>query len=710
LVDSREVFLVPIVNLDGFAYNERLRPNGGGMWRKNRRVNEGSGCLGVDNNRNYPYHWGREGSSNSPCSDIYRGPEPASEPENQAMIEFINGREIVTHNSIHSVMGSVLMPWCDRMEPTPDDAVFRTLAAGMTAESGYPFGQCPELLYKVSGGFIDWAYGEQDSKPKIFSFSTEVGGTGFWPHILEREGLLQENLHSMLYLTQAAGSILEVGEIAAVAQGGAQEVGPGDTVEMTVEARNSSLIGPAESVSMRLRCDDPYVVLLDVAAEVGRLEAGEAFANSSTPFRFLLEEECLPGRQAPFTVELLKGEELAARFPFVLPIGHVEAIHANEFEQPGDEWILDESHTAVSGAFVRVIPNPTPYQPGADATQLNGVYAWITGQNTDEAHDDVDLGVAATRSADFDLSGYDAVWLTMNYFFGQRDGGDDPTGDYFSIDVSPDGGATWINLVWIGDQNSAPDWRRLSIDLADFIPLTDSVRFRVSVADGPADNDLVEGGIDCFTLDDLSMPSALPGAPAILSPADGTPNADAWPTLTVVNAMDPEGDPLAYGFRVYSDIDLTSLIESTDGVVEGSTTTSWTVPLPLAPGTYYWRSYAADREQRGYYTPPASFTVTDSSVVGWDPSTAHLAVGPNPSKDRLQIRCLIPPSTTHRLGIYDPAGRLVRTLTSVAEGPGWHEVVWDGRSNAGRRVARGSYWVRLWTPAETRTLRVVRVD
>ena len=86
LVDNRQIWFVPIVNPDGFVYNEDNDPDGGGMWRKNRRPG-GGGCYGVDNNRNYPYMWVGDGSSGNPCDDDYRGPSAGSEPENQALMQ-----------------------------------------------------------------------------------------------------------------------------------------------------------------------------------------------------------------------------------------------------------------------------------------------------------------------------------------------------------------------------------------------------------------------------------------------------------------------------------------------------------------------------------------------------------------------------------------------------------------------------------------------
>ena len=83
---------------------------------------------------------------------------------------------------------------------------------------------------------------------------------------------------------------------------------------------------------------------------------------------------------------------------------------------------------------------------------------------------------------------------------------------------------------------------------------------------------------------------------------------------------------------------------------------------------------------------------------------------PNPTQAGTLIRYLLPATPTSRLAIYDPQGRLVRSLDTVPSAAGWHEIVWDGRDDEGRSVPSGSYWVRLWTPGMTRTVRVVRID
>jgi hypothetical protein len=712
LVDNREIWFIPIVNPDGFVYNETTNPNGGGMWRKNRR-NNGNGTYGVDINRNYPYQWVGSGSSTIPGDDTYRGPSAGSEPETQAFMNFVLSRHLVTHDSWHSYGAMILFPWGYTTAHTPDDAVLRAVATERSRDNGYAVGQAPEILYSVNGGNFDWMYGEQTTKAKVFSFSTEVGGSGFWPDPSERDGLIAENLHSIIYLTQVAGPAASVTGLAVSGGDGNGRLDPGETLDLLGTVKNSGIASSLAGLSIQLRCDDPYVVLLDASNPVGTLTAGATFTNSADPFNVRIESDCPAGRQVTFTVVADADGGVHGEAPFVFSVGSSVTIAANDFEDAGEEWIQDVTHTAVTGAFVRVDPVATNYQPGDDTTPAPGVYAWITGQNPAGADgtNDVDGGIAATRSPDYDLSSYGRVRLSMNYFHGQRDTGGD-SGDFFKIDVSPNGGTSWVNLVQIGDVATAATWRNLSVNLGDYISLTNQVRFRVQAADGTTVGELIEGGIDDFYLYDDGSANQAPSAPVLYAPANGATDVAALATLTVANATDPESESLAYGFRIFSDADLTQLVDSSDGISQGvEGYTSWTVATPLAAATYYWRSFASDPHQRGLYMATGSFTVAEQTDVTDLLSANRLAlgVGPNPTQQGMTIRYLVPATTTSRLGIYDPQGRIVRSLEILPSASGWHEIVWDGRDDGGRPVASGSYWVRLWTPGETRTVRVITI-
>ena len=607
LVDNRQIWFVPIVNPDGYIYNESNYPNGGGMWRKNRRDN-GGGVYGVDNNRNYPYQWGGSGSSPYPSDDDYRGPSAGSEPENQGMMSFIESHQFVTQNSYHSVVGCILIPWGYTSSYCPDDSLYRALGAEMARDSGYPVGTAYDILvYLASGGTFDWSYGDTLAKPKIYAFSTEVGGSTWWPMDSEIPGLVAENLHSDLYLIRIAGAYLGYAGHSIADKKGPGQVDPGESVQMTVTLTNDSPVAGAQGVDVILSTDDAYIQLGDAQSSYGDIPAGTAGDNAADPFALSVEAGCPQGHVITFALQMTyDGGALVLTEQFQVTVGQAAYLYANDFETASD-WDSVGS-TASTGHFVRIDPNSTSRQPGDDATPDPGVYAWITAQNTSDGVDDVDGGVSATRSPMIDLSTVGGAHLSMMYFHGQRDAGDDPGGDFFRIDVSNDGGGTYpINLVSFGDETVAPTWQSLEVDLQDSLALTDQMRLRVQASDGTSEGDLVEGGID-----DVFITSGLsnnpPPAPVLNLPGAGDTVGTSAPSLVVNNVTDPDGDAVTYGFRVYGDSLLTSLVASANGITPGAGTTSWQVdPSLTAEEIYWWRAFAADTIEWGPVSEALSF-------------------------------------------------------------------------------------------------------
>jgi hypothetical protein len=78
---------------------------------------------------------------------------------------------------------------------------------------------------------------------------------------------------------------------------------------------------------------------------------------------------------------------------------------------------------------------------------------------------------------------------------------------------------------------------------------------------------------------------------------------------------------------------------------------------------------------------------------------ALLQNAPNPFNPTTTIRYAIPSGVEGgmRLRIFDVTGQLVRTLVEDPATAGQHEVVWDGRDQAGRSVASGVYLYRMET-------------
>ena len=191
LLDHLQVWIVPIVNPDGLTYSQQS-PNDSvdpiRLWRKNRRPISVSNCasgIGADLNRNYNYQWrptgdapcsdycSRDrsclsddiGASDDPTSEIYRGPQPESEPEVKAMKALMDdpNRHFRAQLDYHNYSQLVLYPWGYAPVGT-DDA--NTLSSLGQRISDALFGvdramYRPEQavkLYTLSGSSIDYAY------------------------------------------------------------------------------------------------------------------------------------------------------------------------------------------------------------------------------------------------------------------------------------------------------------------------------------------------------------------------------------------------------------------------------------------------------------------------------------------------------------------------------------------------------------------------
>jgi hypothetical protein len=226
LVDSREIFIVFMLNPDGAEYD--VTPSGYRGWRKNRQPNPGSSHVGTDLNRNYDYHWGCcRGSSGSTSASTYRGPRAFSAPETRALRDFIDSRvvggrqQIRTAVTLHTAGEQVLWPYGYTRANVPYDmtvddyAALSAIGRRLTAKNGYRPMQSSDL-YITDGDEIDWAYGRH----RIFMFTFELYPRGvtsinrFYPpdEVIRRE--TERNRSALLYLIDVAGCVyVPIGKI-----------------------------------------------------------------------------------------------------------------------------------------------------------------------------------------------------------------------------------------------------------------------------------------------------------------------------------------------------------------------------------------------------------------------------------------------------------------------------------------------------------------
>jgi hypothetical protein len=105
----------------------------------------------------------------------------------------------------------------------------------------------------------------------------------------------------------------------------------------------------------------------------------------------------------------------------------------------------------------------------------------------------------------------------------------------------------------------------------------------------------------------------------------------------------------------------------------------------------------------------------DVTVAGSSPGlgttrTALRMAFPNPFDRATTVVLSLARTGPAEVGVFDVAGRHVRTLMSGVQPAGEHTVAWDGRDDAGGRLNAGVYMLRLDAGghSETRALRLVK--
>ncbi len=202
LVNNRDIWIIPVVNPDGYikSWDQNDRDNNHTGWRKNCRDNNGDGLIddedGVDLNRNYGYMWGYDdvGSSGVPSNRFYRGPEPFSEPETQAIQALCSEIDFGVVLEYHSWQNSIIYPFAYTEKDTSDNDDFSMVAIQMNRYNGYIYGNCRKspVFYKCNGEATDWHYSMKNS----LALTIELGGSsdGFIPDESRILPICQENL------------------------------------------------------------------------------------------------------------------------------------------------------------------------------------------------------------------------------------------------------------------------------------------------------------------------------------------------------------------------------------------------------------------------------------------------------------------------------------------------------------------------------------
>ncbi|MDP2712206.1 MAG: M14 family zinc carboxypeptidase [Solirubrobacteraceae bacterium] len=262
LLRRARIVILPLVNPDGFISSrgafdpgdallgqnptvtlvESIVPPGGVFAYRRKNCNgEILGprlpcelAWGVDPNRNYGNLWGGPGSSSDVTSQSYHGPGPRSEPEVQAVWNYVRTHHVTTLVSIHNVAALVLRPpGLQDAGLAPDEPRMKAIgdaighAAGYTSQYGFELydtaGTTEDDSYAATGGY---GYTIEMGPPEgNFHMPYETGVVAEWtgsnPHAGGRGGLREGLLlaaeaaanppdHAILRGSAPAGRVLRL--------------------------------------------------------------------------------------------------------------------------------------------------------------------------------------------------------------------------------------------------------------------------------------------------------------------------------------------------------------------------------------------------------------------------------------------------------------------------------------------------------------------
>lgn len=651
LVNSREIYFQPLVNPDGYEYNRSTNANGGGMWRKNRRLNSDA-TRGVDLNRNFGFQWGYNnvGSSPTPSSETYRGTAPFSEPETQAMRDFVNSKNIKTALNYHTYSNLLLYPWGYISSPTPDNAIFVEFSNDMVAYNGYENGQPPLILYDVNGATDDWMYGDQLSKPKILSMTPEVGSTGFWPTQAEIFPLAIENLEPNLYYTWVAGEYISMIN----PNYSQQYFNPGDNVQMSPVFKNKGL-STGYNISVELSSLNAFATITNSSASFDSIQS-RGTASVTSPLSFTVS----PTAPSEAIIKLLlttrtNGTVMKTDTLNIL-VGVPTYVFADTTNNPLTLWAITGTPAAAPKWAATVSTFNSAPNSYTDSPSGN----YIASST-----------VTMTLTNPINLAGYTNPRLT---YYTKYDIEND--WDYGQVEISTNNGSSWIPLqgqytnpgTGSFQPNGEPlydgtrtEWVREEISLSSYISSQVKLRFELKT-DGSVQKDgwyVDDIGIIYYSIVPVELTNftATSGESSVLL---------KWTTSTETNNR---------GFE----IEKNSLTGSSGqgwikiGYIEGKGTTSETQQYKFTdknPVTgkniYRLKQFDYDGTYRTHGTVETDF----SGVKDYALEQNY----PNPFNPSTQIKYALPKSGYVSLKVYNLLGAEVASLVNEYKEAGRHSV------------------------------------
>lgn len=299
ILQQHELHVLLFMNPDG-----REKAEQGLDWRKNANdsyCTEDELLQGADLNRNFTYSWNKNatGGSIDECAITYKGPSQASEPETQAVEEYLRsifedrrGPEdddkapddvAGMHIDVHSYGELVLWPWGHTESSAPNAVQLEQIGRKFAYFNDYRPQQAIGL-YATSGTSESISYGELG----IPQLTIELGTDFFQDCLTYEESIKDQNITALKYAARIVSAPYQL------------SMGP-DVNSFEIHANEQPV----------LATDQLTTVVIDASTNnLKREEADESVPDTITSVRFAIDEKPSGTSEQIQDFELLTSSEV----------------------------------------------------------------------------------------------------------------------------------------------------------------------------------------------------------------------------------------------------------------------------------------------------------------------------------------------------------------------------------------------------------------
>jgi hypothetical protein len=492
---------------------------------------------------------------------------------------------------------------------------------------------------------------------------------------------------------------------------GKPEAGESISVPLTLENTGWE---DGTGVTATITSPDPEVQITTATASFPDIAIGTSEQSNAPHFAFSIDGSVTCGQRLHFIISMDSDQGVSTDV-FEMLVSDAEAVFFDDVETDLGWTLGAPDDDAIDGDWRWLNPRGSLQdsflvQAELDHTPGTSTTAFVTkNANRTFGPDfrDVDDGKTTLTSPAIDLSDYASALLRYWRWYTNDTG--ENLDDMWQVDVSGDGGASWVSLE--AESASARSWEPREYDLGQYVLLTDQVRLRFIASDYGAAS-TVEAVLDDIEV--TGCPSSVDVTPAlleVLTPNGGESIDEGGEYEITWDASDDYG---VRDFTILASYDGGSTYGDTVGVVGGfDRSIVWDVPI----GEYPSCRIGIDAVDRGYNSTfdasDATFAIVQDAS-GIEDEVAEIPGGVmlvgserNPFTGSTHIFFGVPKRMEVSIRVFDAQGRLTRELVDMTAGAGYHSVLWDGRSESGSLVAPGVYFVRLDTESTGLTSKLV---